>query len=52
MKKNNRLALYYIDSETRDQVINRLGDMVIHVKEVPGRDDRKLIYIFVEKVKD
>lgn len=51
MKKNDRLTLYYTDTKTRDQVINRLGNMVVNVKELPPKDDRRLIYIFVEKVR-
>lgn len=47
MKKDNRLTLYFINDKTRDQVIDRLGDMVVRVKDLPEKDGRKLVYIFI-----
>ena len=48
MKKDNRLTLYFINNKTRDQVINRLGDLVTRVKDLPEKDGRKLVYIFIK----
>lgn len=48
MKKDNRLTLYYLNESTRNEILRRLGDLVTRVRDLPERDGRKLVYIFIK----
>lgn len=50
MKKSDRLTLYYGSETLRKQILERLDDMIVKVKEMPEKDGRKLVYIFVKEV--
>ena len=50
MKKADRITLYYLDDRQKQRVLDRLADLVIKTKEMPGKEGRKLVYIFVKPV--
>ena len=50
LTKNDRLTLYYGSESLRKQVLERLDDMIVKVKEMPEKEGRKLVYIFVKSV--
>ncbi len=50
MTKNDRLTLYYGSESLRKQILERLDGMIVKVKEMPEKEGRKLVYIFVKAV--